>query len=316
MYPRVGAAGAWMATTLAGEVAHAAVSGAGATTLPVYRGLDQATLDRAYDDRAPVADWQAAVARYRAGTAHARATLQPGTARYGTRPRQAIDIYAPAGARRAPVVVFIHGGGWRALSKDEGGFAASAFVDAGIVYMALDVTPVTDCALGELLNEARRAIKWIHAHAPAHGGDPARLHLCGHDSGAHVAAMLAGTNWRHCGLPADLIKSVALVSGVFDLEPVQLSACNAWLQLDRVAALRLSPIRTPPPPHCRVLVAHAARETSELALQSDSYALAVRAAGGRVQTLVVPGHDRFTAIETLADPQSLLGAAALELALS
>jgi len=211
-------------------------------------------------------------------------------------------------------MIFIHGGGWRALSKDEGGFAAPAFVDAGIVYVALDMMPLPECTLAELLNQARRAIKWIHAQIAAHGGDPARLHLCGHGSGAHVAAMLAGTNWRHCGLPPDMIKSATLVGGLYDLEPLQRGAHNDWLKLDRVAALRLSPIRALPPPHCRVLVAHAARDTGTLWRQSDAYALALRASGGRVETLVVPGHDHFTAIETLADPDSVLGAAALELA--
>jgi arylformamidase len=303
-----------MASALAGAATFdVAVRNVGATT-PIYRGLDQAALDHAYDERAAVPDWEAAIAHYRAGTAAARALLAPGTARYGMRAHEALDIYAPEGARGAAIMVFIHGGGWHALSRDESGFAAPAFVAAGVVFVALDFTPVPECSLAELLNAARRAIKWLHAHAAAHGGDPARIHLCGHGSGAHVAAMLAGTNWRHCGLPADLIKSATLVGGIYDLEPLQLSARNATLQLDRVGALRLSPIRCLPPPHCRVLVAHAARETAALARQSDAYALAVRATGGRVETVVVAGHDHFTAIETLADPKSVLGTAALELA--
>jgi arylformamidase len=199
------------------------------------------------------------------------------------------------------------------LSKDEGGFAAPAFVAAGMVFVALDVTPLPDVTLAELLNQARRAIKWLHAHIAAHGGDPARLSLCGHGSGAHVAAMLAGTRWHDYGLPRDLIKSAVLASGVYDLEPLQRDAQRNSLALDRVAALRLSPIRCPPPPTCRVLVAHAARESTALARQSDAYTLALRATGGTIETLVVPGEDHWSAIETLADPESVLGAAALEM---
>jgi arylformamidase len=293
-----------MAGTLTGTAAFGAtVSDVGATI---------SVIDR--PDRAVFGspDWDAAIARYRAATVAARAELAPGTTRYGARPREALDIYAPGGARGAPVMVFIPGGeGWR-LSRNEGGFAAPAFVAAGTVFVALDVTPLPDVSLAEQLNQARRALKWLHAHIAAHGGNPARLNLCGHGSGAHVAAMLAGTRWHDCGLPGDLIKSAVLVSGLYDLEPLQRDAPQDWLALDRVAALRLSPIRCPPPPTCRVLVAHAARESAALARQSDAYALALRATGGTVETMVVPGEDHCTAIETLADPKSVLGAAALE----
>src|SRR5262245_20984852 len=107
-----------MARTLAGaatlDVAH---SSAGATTLVPF--VPEAALDRELDTSA-FPDGDAAIARYRAGTAAARAQLAPGTTRYGARPREALDIYAPpihepGGARSAPVMVYIHGGGWRAL---------------------------------------------------------------------------------------------------------------------------------------------------------------------------------------------------------
>jgi arylformamidase len=253
------------------------------------------------------------LARWREATAAARAQLRPGTARYGAGQHQALDIYAPDGARGAPVVVFINGGGWDALSRDAAGFAAPAFVAAGTVFVTFDATPLPGASLAELLNQARRAIRWLHTHIEAHGGSVQRLTLCGHGAGAYIAAMLAGTNWRADGLPADLIKGAALISGTYDLEPLQRDGADVLLQLDRISALRLSPIRSLPPPTCRVLVAHAAHDPGTLARQSDSYALALRASGGRVETLVVPGHDHFSAIETLADPESVLGAAALEL---
>jgi arylformamidase len=305
-----------MAVTLAGgTVRDAALLDAGAPT-PVLDRSERATFERAF--AAPgVPEWDAAITRYRDATAAARTRLTPGVARYGARPHEALDIYAPEGApeggRAAPAMVFIHGGGWRGLSRNEAGFAAPAFVAAGVVYVALDVTPLPDVALAEQLNQARRAIKWLFAHVAAHGGDPARLALCGHGSGAHVAAMLAGTNWRVYGLPSDLIKAAVLVSGLYDLEPLQRAMHPDWLGLDRVAALRLSPIRCPPPPTCRVLVAHGGREGAAFARQSDAYALALRATGAVVETLVVPDEDHCSAIETLADPKSVLGAAALEL---
>jgi arylformamidase len=272
---------------------------------------DQIALDRAVEDPGSPS-WAAALQRWRTATAAARRDLGPGTARYGTRADQAVDIYAPPGASGAPVAVFIAGGGWHALSRALAGFPAPAAVAAGLVFVALDVPPGS--ALADVLNQARRAIKWVHGHIAAHGGDPARISLWGQGTGAHVAAMVAGTNWTQCGLPAATIRSALLIGGFYDLVPLQDGPLGATLRLDRVTAMRLSPLRNLPPPACRVTVAQAAREARSVARQSDRYTLALRTTGAAPRSLVLSGHDHFSAADALADAASPLATAAIALA--
>jgi len=114
-----------MASILAGAATHdVADISAGATTPDPFI-IDQAASERDLDASSSP-DWGAAIARYRAGTAAARARLAPGTVHHGARPREALDIYAPesaaGGAQAAPVMIFIHGGGWRRTQeRDPGG---------------------------------------------------------------------------------------------------------------------------------------------------------------------------------------------------
>ena len=70
------------------------------------------------------------------------------------------------------------------------------------------------------------------ARPPTHGIDAGRICLAGHSAGGHLAAMALATDWTALGLPADLIKGVCAISGVFDLEPIRLCYLNDVLGLD------------------------------------------------------------------------------------
>ena len=93
---------------------------------PVWRSYGQAELDRQYNSRGTVPDPGIYLRAYTARTFAAKATLacHQGIA-YGEGANETLDIY-PAAQAGAPVMVFMHGGDWRALSKDDSGFAAPA----------------------------------------------------------------------------------------------------------------------------------------------------------------------------------------------
>lgn len=73
------------------------------------------------------------------------------------------------------------------------------------------------------------------------GIDGARLHLAGHSAGAHIVAMLAtrGT--------VATIRSVLLLSGLFDLTPIALLPIGKLLKLKPRRVAALSPVMLPPP---------------------------------------------------------------------
>ncbi|RZL08526.1 MAG: alpha/beta hydrolase, partial [Hymenobacter sp.] len=106
--------------------------------------------------------------------------------------RHLLDIYQPKGKAAAPrpVVLFIHGGNWNSGSKDNllyravgRRLAKQGFVGVVISYRLSPQVLVTGQA-----QDAARALAWTVQHIKEYGGDPARIVLMGHSSGAGLAA--------------------------------------------------------------------------------------------------------------------------------
>src|SRR5262249_51202764 len=97
---------------------------------------------------------------------------------------QALDVYAPMGARMLPVVFWIHGGGWQTGDKSEVNHKPQAFVDSGFVFVSTNYRLLPDVDMGTLTRDVAKAAGWVHAHIAGYGGDPQRLLIMGHSAGA------------------------------------------------------------------------------------------------------------------------------------
>ena len=126
----------------------------------------------------------------------------------------------------APIFVFIHGGAWRNGAAGRSATPAEMFVASGAHYVALDFTSVEAAGgnLSTMANQVRRAVAWVYRNAGEFGGDPQRLYVGGHSSGAHLAGGVLTTDWGRIRPAGDIIKGGDLLSGMYDLKPVRLSA--------------------------------------------------------------------------------------------
>ena len=164
-----------------------------------------------------------------------------------------------------------------------------------------------------IAEQVRRAVAWVYSNAPRFGGDPTRLYVSGHSSGAHLAGVLLTTDWRQdFNLPADTVKGGLCGSGLFDLKPVRLSARSTYVTFTDEMEQALSPQRHLDRLTAPVIVAYGTLETPEFQRQSRDFAAAVQTAGKPVQLLVGEGYNHFEIIETLSNPYGLLGRAVLE----
>ena len=119
--------------------------------------MDLAELDRQYDARGTVDDIAPYLERYESLSAQARCELEVVcNVSYGPKPEETFDFF-PAG-RQAPVFVFIHGGYWRLLSKDESSFFAGNFVAQGIAVAALNYELAPQASLDEIVRQVRAAV--------------------------------------------------------------------------------------------------------------------------------------------------------------
>ena len=137
-------------------------------------------------------------------------------------------------------------------------------------------------------------------HIEAHGGDPQRIHIAGHSSGANLVGQLLMT------APAGLIKSAVFISGLGDLEPVRLSFRNQKLQLTKAVAAQVSLLKHQPGRVCPMLVAVGQNETEDYRRQSQAVADHWRSQGNACELFELPGKHHFDAVLEWAHAQSPL----------
>ena len=206
------------------------------------------------------------------------------------------------------------GGDWRALSKDDSAFAAPAYVGAGAMFVALDFTLVPQATLPEMGAQVRRALYWLWQNVALHGGDPARIHIAGHSSGANLVGQVLMTDWaREFDAPADLVKSACFMSGLGDLEPVRLSFRNEKLKLTPEVVAEVSLLRRGAVARCPLLVAVGSSETEDYLRQSREVADWWTARGEPAQLIAPAGRHHFDAVLEWANPASVLFKAQLAL---
>jgi arylformamidase len=277
----------------------------------VFLDYTQEELDRAYDQRVWAPNAAEVIKRY--GTAseavRAQLTRQAGLA-YGPTEDETLDVFAPAAAG-APIHIFVHGGAWRGGRKDDYSFPAGALVPAGACFVPLNFGSIPKVRLPDMAAQVRRAIAWVYRNGRSFGGDPERIYLSGHSSGAHLAAVALTTDWPALGVPATVVKAGLCVSGMYDLRAPLLSARSAYVQVSREEEDALSPQRHLDRVRCPIAVAHGEKESPEFKRQAAAFASALTRAGLAAELAVGPGLNHFELLETLAERDGLLARIAL-----
>ncbi|CAI9538976.1 unnamed protein product, partial [Staurois parvus] len=169
------------------------------------------------------------------------------------------------------LLVYIHGGYWQFLSKEESGFAAPPLVSHGIAVMAMDydIAPGGDMDL--MVSQVRRSIVAVLQRFP----QITSIYLCGHSAGAHLAAMTLSTDWSQF-LPPSVPPGALLVSGVYDLLPITHTYVNDAIKMSQEVAIRNSPIQLTAllknhANNCQMTIAVAEHDSPEFHRQSLEY---------------------------------------------
>lgn len=281
---------------------------------PLYRDfVSQEQLDREYDVESIHPDFGGVVEQFLGLSEAARGQA---TARFdvpfGPTRDEYVDIYPAEGDAGRPVLMFIHGGFWRILSAKEFALVAPGPVARGVDVVVTNYSLAPKVTLEEITRQSRAAVAWVHANAASWGGDPERIFVAGHSAGGQQVALLRHTDWAgEYGLPADVIKGVVPISGLFDLRPLPYSFVAPALQLSRRTVETQSPQLLAPCPGPPMLVSWGDAETAEFRRQSVDYLASSTEAGLDADGLPLPGDDHFAAVMELNDPHSTLTDAVL-----
>lgn len=238
---------------------------------------------------------------------------------YGAHASETLDIFLPATqpakAGPAPVLVYIHGGYWRALDKRDQSFVAAPFVDAGAIVVLPNYALAPAVTVRHIVLQLVQAVAWVHRHIAQHGGDPARLVVAGHSAGGHLAAMMLACRWPQVGadLPPSVLHSALAISGVFELEPLRHAPFLAPdLGLTAAEARALSPACMPPPSAGPLVAVVGGDESSEFHRQTQL----IRQRWGQAVVPVceaLPGRHHMNVLHDLAEPGARLNGLAMGL---
>ncbi|XP_043924102.1 kynurenine formamidase isoform X2 [Protopterus annectens] len=226
---------------------------------------------------------------------------------YGGRDGEKLDIYLPADMTTTfPVLIYIHGGYWQFLSKEESGFLAPPLVSKGVAVVAVDYDTAPKGDIDIMVDQVRRSVIFIIQQYSQISG----IYLCGHSAGAHLVAMTLSTDWTKYEVTPD-IKGAFLVSGIYDLLPIVKTYINGPLKMTDEDALRNSPIQHVDKVRhwsekCEIIIVVGEHDPPEFHRQSEEYFEGLKNAGLCIHYEDVPDTDHFNVIEQLTEGDYLL----------
>lgn len=237
------------------------------------------------------------------------AIRQVESARYGSDPAQKLEMFLPADASAAkgplPIVVFIHGGGWRSGDPHDYRFIARALAPQGYAVVLAGYRLAPRVRYPAMLEDGAAALRWVADHAGALGGDPKRIVLMGHSAGAYNAVMLGlDRRWLAArGLSADALRGVVGLSGPYDFYPFESDTTRFSF------GKAPSPEETQPVVHARaggppLLLVHGTADTRVRPRNSVELARTMTRAGAPTRAVLLDGVTHEGLIMLFARPFS------------
>lgn len=255
-------------------------------------------------DARPAGKWRERIAERiaaRSAASTAPAAAAPHALSYGANPLQVLDFYRAQGTvSPAPLVLFVHGGGWKRGSKDNaaGGWKQVHYPASGYAYASINYRLVPEATVEQQAADVAAALAHLLKRAEALGIDRSRVVLMGHSAGAHLVA-LVGTDeqyLRGAGLSFADVDGVIPIDGAAYDVPAQMQDGPKIMQDTYVQAFGSDPARqralsptlqAAAPNAPAFLIPHVQREDG--IRQSAALAAALRKAGSRAETASFEG---------------------------
>lgn len=257
-----------------------------------------------FRNRDHIENFDALIEEYKIRSAATRASLNmlAGVA-YGAGVGETLDLFLPKDpAGPYPVHLFIHGGYWRMFAKEDFSFVADTITSAGAIAAIMDYDLMPEVRMDRIVNQVRQAVQWLADNVGDYKGDTTRFSISGHSAGAHLAtfAFREGTGGlKPC--------RALLLSGIYDLKPLQSSFLQPLISLTDQEVASFSPLRHRHETGTHVAAAFGERETDPFKSQGTDFAKHLADQGISVAAHMLRDADHMTAVRDLGTPESEAG---------
>jgi len=270
--------------------------------------------DLLYNPRLVVHDHQSISERWQHASEKARAALDcyldvP----YGAGEAEKLDVFRSQGASKG-LLMFIHGGYWRAQDKRNYSFLAPTLTRAGVTLAVPNYSLCPAVEVRDIVMQMVQATAWLYRNGANFGAGGRGLYVCGHSAGGHLAAMMLAALWPVYSpdLPKKPVLGAFSISGIYDLTEIcKVPSVNCDVRLDVASAVEVSPSRIPPSGDAPLYTAVGEQENAGFHLQNRL--IAKKWAKVHTGDLLCPGDNHFSVLERLADPSSPLHLAVLKM---
>lgn len=222
--------------------------------------------------------------------------------------KHSLDLYLPNGAKKFPLIVFVHGGAWsrgdKAFYGRASGMLESTFVSDGIGVAIVNYRLSPQVRHPEHARDVARAVAWVHRNSQKYGWDPQKIFLMGHSAGAHLTSLVAVDPrfLQEQGLKTNVIRGVIAISGIYDLTRTGVAGQFIYEPVfglspeDLKAASPALRINSKPPPF---LLLHAENDYPTADYQVRWFKRALESAKGEATSRMVPGQGHVDILTSL-----------------
>lgn len=242
--------------------------------------------------------------KIRAGQTRARFAFDADIS-YGPHPREILDFYRARNAKG--ILIYIHGGYWRMLSKVETSWVADGFVEQGASVALINYPLCPEVTLSDIRESIIRS--FVHLYKKVLNDDERKnIVVAGHSAGGYLAALHLATDWTKFGLPENPVAGVIAISGIYDVAPLMQTSMNTDIGITNETAIDLNVVTAKIKSHAPIVFAVGGNEPQEFHRQAADQAKAWAAIEPKILSLA--GMNHFTVVDALADPQGALNAVA------
>lgn len=223
---------------------------------------------------------------------------------YGSHPRQIFDYYLPTGAPSGPVMVFLHGGGFRLGSPGPVAYYGRPILEHGGVFISLGYRLAPEVRFPDTAKDVELGLSRIAEHLSSHGIAPSQMFLSGHSAGAALAAFAA---LRPRTSEESSLLGLVLVSGMYDYS---VHTEEVGHSSDRYVPNLTTAIEHVPP---HTIVIAGDRDLPAVMPAANAMVDALRAQDGSVEFFIEDDADHFDAIRGFATSDSPIARAVLSM---